>query len=67
MIWLILGNESHQIISCNIFNGKDRNELWITRPNGKSMKVMDGDIDVITEAKEAIDFAVEKGFTTVVI
>jgi hypothetical protein len=68
MIWLVLNNESHQIISCNIFNGDNIHQLWVTRPNGKNLKVVESNKEeAIREIKDAIDFAIEQGFTTVSI
>lgn len=65
MLWLIIKNASHQIMSCNIHENKDENkntsfQLWVTRPNGKNLKIKeDKDISIIKEIKEAIDYAVE--------
>lgn len=60
MIWLVINNESHQIVSCNIHNSeKDVYELWVTRVNGKSLKIKEGTYEKIVEIKEAIDYAIE--------
>lgn len=64
MIWLVKGNMSHQIISCNIYDNKDKgtHELWVTRPGGKNLKISESkNRDVVSEIKDAIDYAVEKG------
>ena len=64
MIWIIIGEESHQIISCNMHAKDDLYELWVTRPNGKSLLVETGAKDKIAELKEAIDYAIEMGANT---
>lgn len=64
MIWLIIGEESHQIISSNVCNKGDMYELWVTRPNGKSLKIDEGNKEKITEIKDAIDYAIEIGAST---
>ena len=62
MLWIVKKDMSHQIMSCNTHydEEKDKHQLWITRPNGKNMKIEESsnqqDID---EIKEAIDFAIE--------
>lgn len=66
MIWIIKGNESHEIISCNTAIDDKRSELWVTRPNGKSLKIFEGSSDDVKELKEAIDYAIkhnERTFT----
>lgn len=66
MIWIIKGDESHEAISCNSVYNDDKGEVWITRSNGKSLKVLSGTKDEAKELKEAIDFAIkhnEKTFT----
>lgn len=66
MIWIIKGEESHEIISCNTIHNNDKGEVWITRPNGKNFKVFNGAKEEAKELKEAIDFAIkhnEKTFT----
>ena len=65
MLWLILKQASHQIMSCNIHNDVDKEgnpiyQLWITRPNGKSLKIEENkEKKFIEEIKNAIDFAIE--------
>ncbi len=69
MLWIVKKEVSHQIMSCNIHEGEDIEgnpsfELWVTRPNGKNLKVeTNPSKSFIEEIKEAIDFAVEKGET----
>ena len=60
MIWIVKGDMSHQIISCNIHQEEGKYQLWITRPNGKSLKLDESENKAeILEIKEAIDFAIE--------
>jgi hypothetical protein len=60
MIWLIIGNVSHQIISCNVHEEDGVFQLWVTRPNGKNLKIEEStDKAKILEIKDAIDFAIE--------
>jgi hypothetical protein len=69
MLWLVIKGSSHQIISCNIAivdltgNGvKDTYQLWVERPNGKSLKIIESrDEKDIQEVKDAIDFAIKSG------
>ena len=65
MIWIIVNDESHQIISCNIHSADGRHQLWVTRPNGKNLKVLEKDThSEIMEVKEAIDYAISSGYKT---
>lgn len=62
MIWLILGEASHQIIACNIHEENNLFQLWVTRANGKTMKIQEhADKNEIIFVKEAIDYAIENG------
>lgn len=66
MIWLILGRESHQIISCNIYEGDGVHQLWVTRPNGKNLKISESKkIEEVNEIKEAIDSAIQEGLKAI--
>lgn len=59
-MWLIDKEFSHEIISCNIHENDGVHELWVTRPNGKSLKIQENkDRAVVEELKEAIDYAIE--------
>ena len=60
MIWIVKGDMSHQIISCNVHFEDGKYQLWVTRVNGKSLK-LDENVkkEVVMELKEAIDFAIE--------
>jgi hypothetical protein len=61
MLWLVKGDFSHQIISCNIHEENGVYQLWITRPNGKSMKLKESRVkDDVSIIKEAIDYAIEQ-------
>lgn len=62
MLWLIKEDASHQIMSCNIHNNNNSYELWVTRPNDKSLKIAEStqQEDIMT-IKEAIDYAIENG------
>lgn len=60
MLWIVNEEASHQIISCNTHEEAGRFQLWVTRPNGKSLKLKESDNkDEILEIKQAIDFALE--------
>lgn len=62
MLWIIKGEQSHAIISCNTHHNKNDEtyQIWITRPNGKNLMLDESkDFNRIVEIKEAIDFAVE--------
>jgi len=62
MLWIIKGDFSHQIVSCNIFEEGDMYQLWVTRPNGKNLKLEEkADKAEIVLIKEAIDYAIEHG------
>lgn len=62
MFWLIIDDVSHQIMSCNIHKANDKFELWVTRPNDKSLKIAEStDKADIREIKDAIDYAIENG------
>jgi hypothetical protein len=64
MLWIILKNDSHSIIACNVCQRDGKYELWVTRPTGKSLKLMESKEEKdISTIKEAIDYAVEHGET----
>lgn len=68
MIWVILKDESHQIISSNIFTEGNKHQVWVTRPNAKNLKVFeDKDIEEALLLKEALDFAIKTGEKTFTI
>ncbi len=60
MIWIIKDEMSHQIISCNVHLEDGKHQLWVTRPNGKSLKLQESEQkEEVMIIKEAIDFAIE--------
>ncbi len=66
MLWIVKKEASHQIMSCNVHEDADDKgqayyQLWITRPNGKNLKIEESyDEAHIREVKEAIDYAIEQ-------
>jgi hypothetical protein len=65
MLWLIIGDSSHEIISCNTFFRDGKHQVWVERVNGKTLKVHESEEKSrIEEIKEAIDFAIEHGHKT---
>lgn len=67
MLWIIKGDTSHQIVSCNTFHNFETGlyELWVTRVNGKNLKLEENaDKKEVLLIKDAIDFAIESGETT---
>lgn len=61
MLWLVIGDESHQIISCNVHEEDGVYQLWISRPNGKNKKIDESkDKNEMILIKEAIDYAISK-------
>jgi len=69
MLWLIINEASHQIISCNTHTtDKGVHQIWIERPNGKTMLIHESkNKEEVTEIKEAIDFAIKHGHKTLEI
>lgn len=64
MIAIIKSDVTHYIISCNTNHNpnSDTHELWISRPNGKNLKVSESkDQQEISLIKEAIDYGIENG------
>lgn len=60
MIWIIKDDMSHQIISCNIHEENGVYQLWVTRPNGKNLKLDENkNKAIVMEVKSAIDYAIE--------
>ena len=60
MLWIVMKGTSHQIISCNTHKEGDKYQLWVERPNGKSLKIVEStnqeDVEIV---KEAIDYAIK--------
>lgn len=64
MLWIVLNTASHAIIGCNTFFDTERgvHQLWVTRANGKSLKIAEStDEQEIETMRAAIDYAVEQG------
>lgn len=65
MLWLIIGESSHSIISCNMFKQGEQHQVWVERPNGKTMRIIEStDPNEAKTVKDAIDFAIENGHKT---
>lgn len=65
MFWIVLDGKSYAITSYNVHQRDDIYELWIERPNGKSMRIKTSkDKEEIEELKEALDFALKHGEST---
>lgn len=62
MIWINIGDKSYQATGINIATHEEgRASLWIERPTGKTLQILNDNEDVVREHKEAIDFAVKEG------
>ncbi len=62
MIWLVKDDASYQVTGCNIGNKDGLFQLWVERPNTKSLKVAESaDKELIKLHKEAIDHAISIG------
>lgn len=60
MLWVIKGDYSHQIVSCNIHEDNGVFQLWVTRTNGKNIKLEESaNREEVLLIKEAIDYAIE--------
>lgn len=65
MLWLIVGDSSHEIISCNTCLRDGKHQVWVERVNGKTLKVGEStDKQEILDIKEAIDYAIQEGHKT---
>jgi len=68
MLWVIVGDASYEIVSCNVHEKDGIFSIWIERPNGKTLKLKESekeeDVKII---KEAIDYAISKGEKTLVL
>lgn len=68
MIWLVMKDESHQIVSCNVFEDEDKHQVWVTRPGGKNLKVYENkEKSEVLLFKEALDYAIKTGEKTFTI
>lgn len=60
MLWLITKNTSYEITSCNTHNDNGTHQLWVTKSNGKSVKINESNNkQEINTIKDAIDYAIE--------
>lgn len=60
MLWIVKDNMSIQIIGCNICEKNGMFQLWVTRPNDKSLMLDENTSkEEILIIKEAIDYAIE--------
>ena len=58
-------NESHQIVSSNVFTENGKHQVWVTRANLKNLKIFeDKDESEALLLKEALDFAIRTGEKT---
>jgi len=65
MLWLVIGEASHQIIGCNIHERDGLYQLWVERVNGKTLKINENtDQKEVALIKEAIDYAIENKEST---
>ena len=61
-MWILQEKESHEIISCNVHQQGELYQLWVTRPNDKSLKIMESENkDEVVTMKKAVDYAIEHG------
>lgn len=62
MLWLVMEEGSYQIISCNTHKEGELYQLWVERPNHKSLKIIESNnMYDVQEAKDAIDYAIGQG------
>lgn len=60
MLWIVIKEASHQIISCNVHQENGKHQLWVERPNGKSLKIAESvNLKEVELVKEAIDYAIK--------
>lgn len=65
MLWLIVEEKSLEIIACNTAFQDGKHQVWVERPNGKTMKIHEStNKEEALEVREAIDFAIEHGHKT---
>jgi hypothetical protein len=59
---------SHQIISCNMHNKDGKHQLWVERPSGKTLKIVESkDINEVQIVKDAIDHCIKNGIKSLKI
>jgi Tfp pilus assembly major pilin PilA len=67
-LWIKLTDATHQIVSYNKHVEGKMYQLWATRPNGKSFKLIESKYESdVDDYKNMIDFAVEHNETIVEI
>lgn len=65
MLWLIIGDSSYNIVSCNTCERDGMQQVWVERINGKTLKVKESsNKEDVMEVKSAIDWAIEHGHKT---
>ena len=58
-LWVKLKEQTHQITSYNVHEEAGKYQLWVTKANGRTLKVKESaSKQEIVEYKEMIDFAV---------
>lgn len=71
MIWLVIDNESVQIVGQNVFynSSKKKHELWGVRASsGKSFLIYESENEGdVTLVRDAIDYAIDTGEKTFVL
>lgn len=63
MIWIVKGERSYQAIGINVAEKDGVYSLWIERPTGSTVKLVEGTEQEMVEYKEAVDYAVKHGLT----
>ena len=65
MLWLILKDSSHCVVSCNTSRVGTKYQVWVERSNGKNLRVGESESeDDVNEIKDAIDYAISEGIKT---
>ncbi|RBP01212.1 hypothetical protein [Rossellomorea aquimaris] len=60
MFWINIGSETHQITSFNLYENHGTFQLWVERPNGKTMLVAESkDEEYVRNIKVKMDNAIE--------
>lgn len=62
-MWISRPNESYEIVGYNThFNEtSQKQEIWVTKANGKTAKIMEGTTDEIKEIYTELEFATLNG------
>ena len=58
-MWISRPNESYEIIGYNTYFNEtsQKQEIWVTKANGKTAKIMEGTSDEIKEIDTELEFA----------